>query len=126
MLRIAGSRFITKEEFNRLSLPSGSTIPTCGSVFITLSSEVIFDNPELNQKIINAGVWHGANSSTITYEIARFDPKDIGSQVNIDRYFISALSGGTASISNRITNFPEHHSNKLPLWYKLNEEDKNV
>ncbi len=122
MLRIAGSRFVTEEEFNRLSLPSGSTIPPCGSVFITLGSEVIFCNPELNQKIISTGVWRTQNSSTVTYEVARQD----GSIIDIDRYFVSALSGGTASISVPTKNFPEHHSNKLPSWYRLNEGENNV
>ena len=115
MFRMKNMRGITEEEYNLLKSDSISTIPSCRSVFSTLRRDVIFNNQNLNQKIVAVGVWHGQNSSTITYEVARRDDCII----DIDRYFVSALSGGTANITGPIKDFPEHHSNKLPAWYDV-------
>ncbi len=114
LIKIGKGRFITEEEHNRLILPSGSMIPPCGSTFVTLGSDIIFNNPDLNRKIVDVGVWHSSNSSTMTYEIARRD----GRLIDVERYMISTLSGGTASIVGPIKEFPEHHSESLPLCYK--------
>ncbi|MBI2971740.1 MAG: hypothetical protein HYY37_04965 [Candidatus Aenigmarchaeota archaeon] len=112
MLEVGKYKFLSEEEYNRLRVSHGSTI-SGGSIFIPLQNEFIFNNPDLSQKIVGVGVWNSTNSSTITYEIARRD----GNTIDVDRYVISAISGGTASIIGPTKNFPEHHANELPPWY---------
>ena len=112
MTRTFDGWIITEQQYRQLPLPPGGTIQTIGSCFIPATQENVFNSQDLNQKLVAAGIWCYSNGS-ILYEIARVD----GLLIDIDRFSISALSGGTAKVDGPIKSFPEHHSPQLPSYY---------
>ena len=81
--------------------------------FFESDSEILFDNPTFSCKVIKAGLWL-SGSLAYCYEIVRED----GGKLDIDRYYLSP-SGDAILINKEIEkNFPEHHSQKLPSYYK--------
>jgi hypothetical protein len=114
-------KFIKTKTYEEIKnkMNNSSTITAGGSLFHSLREEALFKNPTLNLKLMSVGVWSSKVSSTLTYEVVRHDPKDAPNSINIERYFISALIGGTASVTGPIKDFPEHHSSTLPPWHKM-------
>lgn len=115
MLRRSGKRFVTEIEYNNLVANiSGISSTLSGSAFYEIGQEIIFQNLTLSEKVVSAGVWVCSGTSSVIYEVARYD----GTTIDVDRYLVSSLSGTVALISTAIKDFPEHHSNSLPAWYK--------
>jgi len=114
MIRTKDGVFITTEEFEKLKTSSNFYVLTNGSLFTALgSTEILFNNSQLEQKVIGVGILQSLDGSNFVYENLR---ADCGS-IDVTRYALTDIGGGSVLIGNAVKNFPEHHSSGFPIWY---------
>lgn len=83
--------------------------------FFPIGSEILFDNPQLSTKVVATGIWtSGALLSPYIYEVVRLD----GNIFDVDRYPLTTSGAIILKRREIEKDFPEHHSSKLPNWYK--------
>ena len=79
--------------------------------FFSIESDILFNNSNLSEKIVQAGIWI-SGSEVWSYELIRKD----GISLDIDRYSLF-VSGLDIFLGNINKNFLEHHSSEIPVWY---------
>lgn len=121
MFRLCKKSYLTGSEVNAIKhlLNTSSTIYINGTNFLPLQQDVLFQNPTYSQKIVAVGIFSSNNSSTMTYEVFRYDKKD-DMPYNRDIYTISEVSGGTAVLNKLLPyDIPDHHTSSLPRRYDI-------
>jgi len=121
-------KIITATEVNELRRVATESSSLCAEsvYFAKLPNECLFNNPNLGVKTVWCGLFFehpGSTTSTMTYEIVRWDwdrPNADQDHLNVDRYYISVVSGGTAEVmktpKNQILN---HYSLSPPMRYSF-------
>lgn len=108
--------FATSAEISRLEeLASKGSLSESEALFVAFGEDVLFRNQFLDPKVLAVGIGYDLDTGVITYEVLRYDGRDIDGPVNRDVYQLMPGNEGAARVMKlRAREIESHHAYSLP------------